>query len=135
VTEAGVGLRVLLAGLAAYHLAIGALAVLSYRRTAAAVRALYAAELEGGAQLRYAIRMLGLYALAFGFLLSAAAWEPAAHRHVVLTAALLLIARALMRLALARSVAASFGVSARRNRVHACGLLLVAALLIWWLPR
>ena len=128
-------MRVLLAGLAAYHLAIGALAVLSYRRTAAAVRTLYTAELEGGAQLRYAIRMLGLYALAFGFLLSAAAWEPAAHRHVVIAAALLLIARALMRLALAGSVAASFGVSARRNRVHAGGLLLVAALLIWWLPR
>jgi hypothetical protein len=128
-------LQVLLAGLAAYHLGIGVLAVLSYRRTAAAVRTLYAAALEEGAQLRYATRMLGLYALAFGFLLSAAAWEPAAHRHVVLAAALLLIARALMRLTLARAVVASFGVSARRNRAHACGLLLVAALLIWWLPR
>jgi hypothetical protein len=125
----------LLAGLAAYHLAIGALAVLSYRLTAVVVRTLYAATLEEGAQLRYAIRMLGLYALAFGFLLSAAAWEPAVHRHVVLAAAFLLIARGLMRLTLARPLAASFGVSARRNRAHACGLLLLAALLIWWLPR
>jgi hypothetical protein len=134
VTEDGVGLRILLAGLAAYHLAIGALAVLSYQGTAAAVRTLYGAELDEGAQLRYAIRMLGLYALAFGFLLAAAAREPAAHRHVVLAAALLLIARGLMRLTLARPVAASFGVSARRNRAHAGGLLLLAALLIWWLP-
>jgi hypothetical protein len=134
VTRDGVGLRVLLAGLAAYHLAIGALAVLSYRRTVAAVRTLYGAALEGGAQLRYAITMLGLYGLAFGFLLSAAAWEPSAHRQVVLAAALLLIGRALVRLTLARQVAASFGVSVRRNRAHACGLLLVAALLIWWLP-
>ena len=134
-TGDGVGLRVLLAGLAAYHLAIGALAVLSYRGTAAAVRTLYAATVEGGAQLRYAIRMLGLYALGFGFLLSAAAWDPAAHRHVVLAAAFLLIARALIRLISARPFAASFGVSARRNRAHAGGLLLLAVLLIWWLPR
>src|SRR5687768_11701721 len=97
-----VGLQVLVAGLAAYHLAIGILAVLSYRWTAVAVRALYGAVLEEGTQLRYAIRMLGLYALAFGLLLSAAAWDPAAHRHVVLAAALLLAARALGRLTLAR---------------------------------
>jgi hypothetical protein len=83
----------------------------SHRRTVVAARTFYAAALEEGAQLRYAIRMLRLYALAFGFLFSAAAREPAAHRHIVLAAA------------------------PRRNRAHAYRLLLVPALLIWWLPR
>jgi hypothetical protein len=126
-------LRVLLAGIAAYHLAIGTVALLSERWTAVVVRRLYGAALDGSPQFRYAVRMLGIYALAFGFLLSIAARDPQAHRPIVLAAAFLLGARALTRMVLAKSIAAGFGVSARRNRAHACGLLLVAIALVCWL--
>ncbi len=126
-------LRALLAGMAVYHLAIGMVALLSERWTAVVARRLYSAALEGTPQLRYAARMLGLYALGFGYLLSVAARDPQANRPIVQAAAFLLAARAVTRLVLAKPFAAAFGVSARRNFAHACGLLLMALALMGWL--
>jgi hypothetical protein len=129
-----IGLRVVLGLLAAYHLAIGLVSIASHRWTARLTRGLYALSLGEDARFRYAVKMLGLYALAFGALLALAARDPAAHRPVIAALIFLQTARALTRLAFRRLLAEGFGVPPRRNAAHACLLLATAALLAWWFP-
>jgi hypothetical protein len=128
------GLRVVLGLLAAYHLAIGLISVASHRWTARLTRGLYALSMGEDARFRYAVKMLGLYALALGALLALAARDPAAHRPIVAAITFLQAARGLSRLAFRRLLAEGFGVPPRRNAAHACFLMATAALLAWWFP-
>jgi len=127
-------LRATLALLAAYHLAIGLVSVASPAGTRRVARAFYGLALEPGPQVAYAVRMLGLYALALGTLVALAAWRPAEHRATVLVLAALQGARALSRLASARTLAADFGVPPARNRANAALLLAEAAVLAFCAP-
>jgi hypothetical protein len=122
-------LRAVLAVLAAYHLGIGLASVLSGRLTRRVAGALYGIGVEESAQMRYAVRMLGLYALALGALLVPAVLEPAAHRDVIVVVCGLQLARAACRVLLRRELTAAFHVSPRRNAFNAALLVAEAAVL------
>lgn len=128
-------LRGILALLAVYHLSMGIASVFFQRGAAGLARRLYAIEMEdSGERFGYALRMLGVYALAFGFLLARAAMDPAGHRSVIAAAILLQSVRAASRLASAGTLRAAFGVPASRNRLSAAMLVAQAALLAWLFP-
>ena len=127
-------LRALLALLAGYHLAIGVVSVASLRATARVVGALYGLSVAETPALRYAVRMLGLYALALGALLALAARAPATHRDVIAVVAGLQLARAACRLLLRRELAAAFQLPARRNAINAALLVAEAAVLVACFP-
>ncbi|MBW3654783.1 MAG: hypothetical protein KY444_01655 [Gemmatimonadetes bacterium] len=128
-------LRAVLALLAVYHLSMGVASVFFQRGAAGLARTLYGVEMEGsGARFEYALRMLGVYALAFGFLLTRAAMDPAGHRSVIAAAILLQSLRAASRLASAGTLRAAFGVAPARNRLNAAALAVQAGLLAWFFP-
>jgi len=123
-------LQGVLAVLALYHLTIGVLSVFSFTATTRAAGALYGVHVVSNPQLRYAVRMLGLYAIALGALLLMAAPAPAAHREIVVVVACLQLARAGCRLFLQRELTDAFLVSDRRNALSAAVLVVQAALLL-----
>lgn len=127
-------LRAVLVMLAAYHLAIGMLSVTSLRVTARVTATLYGLSVAESAPLRYAVRMLGLYAIALGALLTFAARAPATHRDVIIVVAGLQLARALCRLVLQKELSAAFKLRLCRNVFNATLLVGEAALLLLCLP-
>lgn len=122
-------LRGVLALLCAYHLGIGIAAVASPRLANRAAGALYSLQAAETPQLRYGVRMLGLYALALGALLAFAAWNPREHVEIIAVTAGLQLARAVSRLLLRRELSDAFGIPARRNRVNAAVLVAEAGAL------
>jgi hypothetical protein len=132
--SSSVVLRAVLLLLGGYHLGIGAVSVLSLRLTARVTAALYGVSVAESAPLRYAVRMLGLYALALGVLLVLAAREPNAHRDVIAVVAGLQMARALCRLLFRRELAAAFQLPMHRNALNAALLVGEAALLVLCYP-
>ena len=124
----------MLALLAAYHLGIGVLSVASLGLTARVTARLYGLDMPDTPALRYAARMLGLYALALGVLLALAARAPAQHREVILVVAALQVARALHRVLLRDELGAAFQLPARRNAFSAAVLVAEAVVLVACLP-
>lgn len=122
-------LRVGLGVLAVYHLGMGLMATLVPRAAGRLGALLYAVEVEETPQLRYGLRMLGLYALAVGSLAALAAWDPRRRLPIIYVVIGLQLARATARLALRDEVAAAFGISSRRNAVHAVTLAVYAVAL------
>jgi hypothetical protein len=127
-------LRVVLGLLAAYHLAMGWLAVLSPATAGRASAMLYRASVADAPELRYAVRMLGLYAVAIGSLLALATWSPSEYRAVIIVTAGLQLARAACRILLRRELAAGFDVPARRNYLSASLLVAEACVLAITVP-
>ena len=125
-----VAVRAVLWLLAAYHVGIGVASIASYGTTSRIVARLYAGSLGGGGQLRYAVRMLGFYALAIGALVAVAATDPAAHRPIVAVVAALQAARAISRLLSWRLLANAFAVSRARNTLAASMLAAEALVLL-----
>jgi hypothetical protein len=133
VIRINVGLLVLhtvLAVLAAYHLGMGMLAVFAPRAAGRLAGSLYGIGIAENAQLRYAVRMLGLYALATGSLLVLATARPAAFREVIVVVAGLQAGRAACRMVLHRELTAAFELSPGRNAVSTAVLLAEAVVLI-----
>ena len=130
-------LRAVLWLLAAYHLAVGVLSVSSLGATGRFTQLLYGLSLGGRVDpaFRYAVRMLGLYALALGALLVLAARDPLGHRDVIAVVAALQLARAGCRLAWGHDLASAFGVPRRRNAVNVALLVAEALVLVAALPR
>ena len=126
-------LRGVLALLSAYHLGIGAISVASPRFAARVGGALYAVEAAETPQLRYGLRMLGLYATALGVLLAVAAWNPREHAAIIVVAAALQVSRAVARLVLRRELTEAFHIPPRRNAFNAAVLVAEAATLAWCL--
>jgi hypothetical protein len=123
--------RVVLAVLAAYHLTIGALSLVSIGGTKAFMSRLYGVtSLDGSPQLQYAVRMLGLQALALGALAGFAAWDPRSHRDAIAVLAFLQAGRAVCRLAFRDTIRDAFGVPASRNTINAFVLVAEAAILV-----
>ena len=118
-TGTDVAVRAVLWLLAAYHVVIGVASVVSHGTTSRIVARLYAGSLGEGGQLRYAVRMLGFYALAIGALVAVAATDPGAHRPIVAVVAALQAARAISRLLSWRLLADAFAVSRARNALAA----------------
>lgn len=116
-------LQAVLGVLAIYHLAIGVASVLSFDATSRIVAGLYEVQLQATAQLRYAIRMLGVSALALGALMALAALDPAGRREIVLVVAGLQLARATCRVVFRRELREAFGVPPRRNAAAIAVLL------------
>lgn len=134
-TAGEIVLRAVLALLAVYHLSMGIVSVFFQRGAEGMVRGLYGVRMEGsGERFGYALRMLGLYALAFGFLLARAAMDPAGHRSVIAAAILLQSVRAVSRLASAGTLRGAFGVGPVRNRLGAAVLVIQAGVLAWLFP-
>ena len=125
-----VAVRAVLWLLAAYHIAIGVASVMSHGTTAHIVARLYAGSLGSGGQLRYAVRMLGFYALAIGALVAVAATDPGAHRPIVAVVAALQAARAVSRLVSWRLLTHAFAVSRARNALAASMLAAEALVLL-----
>jgi hypothetical protein len=123
--------RIVLVVLAVYHLSVGALSVFSHAAAERFVARLYAVKsLDGSTQLRYAVKMLGLQAIALGALAGVAAWNPAGHRDVIAVLAALQASRAACRLALRRSLRETFGIPETRNLLNTTLLLVEAVILI-----
>lgn len=127
-------LRAVLGLLAVYHLAMGLAATFAPRLAARLGRALYALQAEDTPQLRYGLRMLGLYALAIGSLAALAALDPRTHVAIILVIAALQLARATARLVLRRELAAAFGIGSRRSALNAAVLVAQALALTATLP-
>lgn len=125
-----IAVRAVLWLLAAYHIGIGIASVASHGMTSRIVARLYAGSLGDGAQLRYAVRMLGFYALAIGALAAVAATGPDAHRPIVAVIAALQGARAISRLVSWRLLASAFAVSRARNTLAASMLAAEALVLL-----
>ena len=125
-----VAVRAVLWLLAAYHVVIGVASVVSHGATSRIVARLYAGSLGDGEQLRYAVRMLGFYALAIGALVAVAATDPGAHRPIVAVVAALQAARAISRLLSWRLLADAFAVSRARNTLAASMLAAEAMVLL-----
>lgn len=123
-------LQSVLGVLAAYHLGMGAVSVSAPRVAARVGGMLYALEAAESAQLRYGVRMLGLYALALGVLLVNAAAEPRAHVDVVVVAAALQLGRAVARIVLRDELAKAFRIPFRRNLANAAVLVGESAVLL-----
>src|SRR4051812_16642359 len=101
---AELALRTILVVLAVYHVAIGAVSVFSFAFTARLTSIFYGLRVNRDPQLAYAVRMLGLYALALGTLLVVAASDPGAHRDVIAVVAGLQLLRGLARIVSARQL-------------------------------
>jgi hypothetical protein len=127
-------LRALLTLLAAYHLGIGLLSALRPRTAGRVSATLYGTNVAESPQLRYGLRMLGLYAIAIGSLLVLAAASPAQHRPVILVACALQLARAACRIAFRSELTAAYGISPRRNYLNASLLVAEALVLAVALP-
>ena len=128
-------LRAVLALLTTYHVGVGVVSVLSPSAAMRVSSRLYGTTVAGTPQLRYGVRMLGLYALALGSLLALATSSPAEYRAVIVVAAGLQLARAACRVVLRHELAAGFRVPAKRNYVNASLLVAEAAVLLIALPR
>lgn len=122
-------LALVLALLAAYHLAMGALCLLAPRGAARLAGALYALRTDESPALRHGVRMLGLYALALGALLAVAALDPRGHAEVAWVLAGLQLARAIARLVWRRDLERIFGIPQRRNAISAVVLVVEAAVI------
>jgi hypothetical protein len=127
-------LRGVLGLLVAYHVSIGLLAVFSPRMTARVSGPLYALEAAENPQLRYGVRMLGLYALAIGVLLALALWKPAEYTEVIVVVCGLQLARAACRVVLRHELSAAFNVPPRRNALNASLLVAEALVLAFSIP-
>lgn len=134
-TTQSIVLRAVLGILAIYHLGIGLLSILSPAWTARVSKGLYAISLEGTPQFRYALKMLGLYALTIGFLLVLAAWRPEEHREIIVAIILLQSMRALFRLFYNPMVTDAFSVPTSRNVLNASLLLAEVVALLACFPR
>ena len=108
-------LQAVLGVLAAYHVLVGALSLVSFGATSRVVAGLYGVRLETQQQLRHAVRMLGLTSLALGALMALAARDPGGHREVIMVVTGLQLARATARVVWHRDLAEAFGVSVARN--------------------
>jgi hypothetical protein len=130
------GLRLVLGLLAVYHLAIGVISAFAPAWARRVAQGFYGieVELEPGAQVGYAMRMLGLYALTLGFLLALATADPHGHRAVILAVIFLQSMRAAFRLLHRAELHSSFHVPAPRNVFNAGLLLAQVALLVAWFP-
>lgn len=127
-------LRAVLVVLAIYHLVIGAVSVLSFDVTVRLTSAFYGLRVNDDPQLAYAVRMLGLYALAIGALLVVAARDPASHRDVIAVVAGLQLLRGISRILSARQLSLAFRLSRRRNVMNAALLVIEATILILCFP-
>ena len=127
-------LRGLLALLAVYHLGIGIVSIASLRLTAVVTARLYGLSVVESPALRYAVRMLGLYAITLGALLALAARAPSAHRDVIAVVAGLQLARALCRIYFGNELTAAFRLRPRRNLANAALLIGEALVLVACFP-
>lgn len=127
-------LRVVLVILAGYHLGIGIISITSLRLTARVVAPLYGLAVAESPALRVAVRMLGLYALAVGTLLSLAARDPQSHRETIIVVAGLQLARAACRLVFRDELQSAFQLRGRRNMINTSLLVAEAIVLMAFLP-
>ena len=125
--------RLVLWLLAAYHLVLGAAALLAPPLAVRLVRSLYGAAVPEGGAFRYMTSMIGALALAVGWLAAVAARAPAEHRAVVGALVLLQLCRIFCRLRDRRLLARSLGVSARSNGAAVVVLGAECAVLGLWL--
>jgi hypothetical protein len=119
--------------LAAYHVVVGAIALVAPARAASVMRALYGAALPSGDAFRYATSMIGALALAIGLVAGVAALAPAQHRAIIVALLVLQLGRIFCRLRDRRLLASSLGVTARRNGAAIIVLGAECAVLGLWL--
>ena len=121
-------LRIVLVVLAIYHLVAGVASVFSFGGARWLAR-VYGANIEETPQLRYAVRMMGLYAFTVGAVLILAAIEPSKYQPLIYIVAGLQVARAVSRVYFRRELEANLGMPAPRNAI-AVGLLVSEAVVL-----
>lgn len=127
-------LRVLLGLLAAYHIGMGAVAVVSPTYAGRLAGTFYGVSLSPAPQTQYVIRMLGLLAVAIGSLLTVAMLEPAGNRATIVVVAALQASRAACRILFADHLHRNLGLSRSRNALNAALLVAQAVLLLGLFP-
>jgi len=125
--------RLVLWLLAAYHLAMGGIALLLPSAAPRMVRSLYGAELPAGDAVRYMISMIGALALAIAVVATSAALHPAGHRAGIIALLVLQGGRAICRIRDRRLLATSLGVTPRSNMAATAVLAAEGAVLASWL--
>ena len=121
--------RVVLWLLAAYHLIMGAVAVIAPGVAPTIMRALYGLSLTESGQARYMTSMIGALAVAIGSLAAVAALSPASNHPIISALLLLQLVRICCRVRDRRLLADSFGVTNARNAV-AIALLAIEATIL-----
>lgn len=121
--------QAVLALLAVYHLATGAVALVAPSRARRFARAVYGAQLADAGPMDYLVSMIGAQAIAIGILAAAATADPARYRAVVAALALLQLLRALVRVVRAGVLRDSLGVQPHRNASMIALLLIEVAIL------
>jgi hypothetical protein len=122
-------LQFVLAILALYHLGVGSASVLSFRG-AQGIAGVYGADIAYTPQMRYAVRMLGLYALTLGSLLALAAAEPARYQALIYAVAGLQLARAGCRIHFRHELQGDLNMSVQRNAIAVSLLAAEATVLL-----
>lgn len=110
--------------LAAYHVVMGATALLVPDLAPRMVGSLYGASVAANGQVRYMTSMLGAQALVIGGLAVVAAQRPLANSPVIAAIMLLQLFRVFCRVRDRRVLAESFGVS---NRANLAAIMLLSA--------
>lgn len=119
--------------LAAYHLVMGATALLLPSAAARAMHALYGMTVPEGDAWRYMTSMIGALALTVGVLLLVAARAPAEHRAIIAAVLLLQGSRLLCRIRDRHLLAAALGVTMPRNLTAILALSAECGVLAAWL--
>lgn len=87
-------------------------------------------ELPENSTLIFAARMVGLYMGFFGLCMGLVAWNPVRNRALLSVAAILLVLRAIQRLAFRGDLENAFGISPEKNWIYVITVLLLAGLFI-----
>jgi len=125
-------LRLALISVAATHLTMGVLAIISppKRQADKMLKVFYGATLDLTPQERHLIRMLGAYMIAVAFVSAFAVADPVARWAIVYGTGILLLLRGGQRIVFAREIRAAFGIFPTRMKMQTAFFLLLGALIV-----
>jgi len=127
-------LRGLLWMIATYHIVIGLLAIFSREGVVVGANILAAYQVDAGESFFYIIKPFGVYLIAFGASMVAAAWNPSKNRAIISIGVVLFGIRVIQRIIFASVTQEVFKVSAGRNAVTiaiVAGFALALAFFRW----
>jgi hypothetical protein len=107
-------LKLVLLAISIYHLFLGLAPFLSDVLTVQLARSVFGLKLEMTSQLSYIVKLLGVYAMVFGFVCGVAAFNPAKYRALLNIIILLYIFRVVNKLAFMGKFAQAFDAPVQR---------------------
>lgn len=122
-------LRGLLLFIAAYHIAVGSLAIFSKEGVIAAAKTLADYQVDADPSFFYIIKPFGIYLIVFGISMLVAAYNPVKNRAIISIGVLLFGLRVIQRIIYVQETQEIFNVPLWRNAVT-IGIVAVFALLL-----